>query len=166
MTLVGYNNPILKQKSEDWIFDQDNINYDSDPEQLEQTMITVMQTNSGQGLAANQIGLLKRVFVIQLENRVPFAMFNPQLVKQSDEQQIGTEGCLSFPNLFLDVSRSKSIDIQYFNSKGEVKTDQLSDNDARCFLHELDHINGICFTDRISKLKLSMARKKQRKLHG
>lgn len=162
MILISETDPILKKCSEDWIFDKDQ-----NAEDLEQSMIALMLSHNGRGLAANQTGLLKRVFVIQLsEQDKPFAMFNPKLLTQSDEETVDIEGCLSFPNLFLEVKRPAHITIEYFNKKGELHKLELSDMDARCFLHELDHLNGICFVEKISKLKLTMAKKKQRKYNG
>lgn len=166
MKLVSHKDPILKQTATDWIFDLDNLNYDQHSDQLEQELLSLMIANNGRGLAANQIGLLKRVFVIKLENGDQFAMFNPTLISSSDKMLSDYEGCLSFPNLFLEVKRSQCINVEYFNKDGELCKNKLEGIDARCFLHELDHLNGVCFTEKVSKLKLTMAKKKQRKIHG
>ena len=76
------------------------------------------------------------------------------------------EGCLSFPNLWLAVKRPASINAKYLDRTGKECTIELKGIDARCFLHELDHLDGVCFTDKVSKLKLAMAIKKQRKHNG
>jgi peptide deformylase len=78
----------------------------------------------------------------------------------------GTEGCLSFPNLWLKVSRHNKITASYLDNAGKPCIIELEGLDARCFQHELDHLNGITFTEYVSDLKLQMARKKQRKLNG
>jgi peptide deformylase len=165
MKLIHDPNPILKQSAKDW-----NFEIDTESEQLELEMIQIMRSNNGRGLAANQVGLLKRVFVIQLEcEAAAIAMFNPQVVNQSEIQTLGEEGCLSFPDLWLEVKRPLTIDAVYLDKLGKECKITLTGIDARCFLHELDHLNGICFTDRISTLKLAMARKKQqqkRKRYG
>ena len=86
----------------------------------------------------------------------------------SDETESGPEGCLSYPNLWLDVKRPKSISAKYFDRTHTERTITLYDLDARCFLHEYDHLQGVTFTDRVSQLKLDRAIKKQKKVqkHG
>jgi peptide deformylase len=165
MNLVVAPNPVLQSKAVDWDFDS-NVN----TFEIEKEMIEIMQASNGIGLAANQVGLLSRVFVIQLlkhpELKNPFAMFNPQVVATSDEMQTGEEGCLSFPDLFLEVKRPQEIVSKYFDKNGKECIITLTDIDARCFLHELDHLNGVCFTEKVSALKLAFAIKKQRKQNG
>ena len=158
MQLIKSPDPVLKQVAEDWNFDTD-----PDASQLEREMIMIMLSNRGRGLAANQVGLLKRVFAIHLEDREPFAMFNPVVLNQSSNEVVGEEGCLSFPDLWLDVKRPSTINASYLDKEGKECIISLSGIDARCFLHELDHLNGICFTDKISVLKLAMAKKQQLK---
>lgn len=165
LKLIQENDPILKQIAVEW-----NFEVDGDPVELEKSMIELMSSNHGRGLAANQIGLLKRVFAIKLEGNVeypePFAMFNPRVLNQSSEYEIDLEGCLSFPNLWLQVKRPSSIEIEFFDKDRNQCIITLSGINARCFLHELDHLNGVCFTDKVSQLKLNLARKKQRKYNG
>ena len=76
------------------------------------------------------------------------------------------EGCLSFPNLFLTVKRYEKLTAMYLDNTGEKCIIELEGIDSRCFQHELDHLNGVCFTDGMSKLKLDRALQKQRKLNG
>ena len=159
MKLIVSPNPVLKQSAEEWDFAVDH-----NAKQTASDMIELMRTNNGRGLAANQVGLLKRVFVIHLTGEISAtAMFNPTVINQSDTIAGGEEGCLSFPDLWLDVKRPTSIDAKYLDIHGKECTITLSGIDARCFLHELDHLNGICFTDKISVLKLAMAKKQQQK---
>lgn len=165
MKLVKDPDPILKEVAVAWDFATD-----TNAEEVEQEMISIMKTFYGRGLAGNQIGLLKRVFTIQLEHHAdktePFAMFNPRIVTVDDTvpPDEGEEGCLSFPNLWLKVKRPKSITVEYFDKTGKSCIIELTGIDARCFLHELDHLNGIVFTDHVSQMKLMLARKKQRKI--
>ena len=165
MNLIKDDDPILKTVSQNWDFAND-----TDPNLLETEMIQFMQKNNGVGLAANQIGLLKRVLVIQLrEHEIitdPFAMFNPQILEISDDTTLDKEGCLSFPNLWLTIKRAREVTVQYLDKNNLSCTIKLSNSDARCFLHELDHLNGVCFIDKISRLKLEMAKRKQRKYNG
>jgi peptide deformylase len=165
MKLILDPDPILKQVAQDWNFETD-IN----AEEVEAEMIQLMKTFNGIGLSGNQVGLLKRVFVIQLKNHPdktePFAMFNPRIISESKESQLVEEGCLSFPQLWLGVNRPNKIESEYLDKNGNVCTITLTGIDARCFLHELDHLNGIVFTEKVSSMKLMLARKKQRKYNG
>ena len=163
MKLVVDPDPILKQVAVEWDFEKD-----TGADQVESEMIQIMKTFYGRGLAGNQVGLLKRVFTIQLDNHPdkpePFAMFNPSVIAIDNQTLEDTEeGCLSFPNLWLQVKRPKTITSEYFDKDGNKCIIQLTGIDARCFLHELDHLNGIVFTEKVSQMKLILARKKQRK---
>lgn len=152
----------LVTPSEPW-----NFETDGDAEQLEKDMIEFMVAHNGIGLAANQIGLNKRVFVMGSNNiegfPLPFAVFNPVIVQCSKATDIDKEGCLSFPDLWLPVKRPTDIVVQYQDSKGNVVEVEMNGYIARCFQHEFDHLNGVCFVDRVSRLKLDMAMKKAKK---
>ena len=165
MKLVISPNPILQQRAEDWTFD--NL---EEATTLENEMIALMKTFRGIGLAANQVGLLKRVLAIQLQKHPdrlePFAMFNPSILSVSDEMQQGQEGCLSFPELWLDIKRPRQVDVEYFDKYKNKCTITLRDIDARCFLHELDHLDGICFTEKVPPMRLLLALKQQRNKNG
>jgi peptide deformylase len=161
MKLITSPNVVLKTKAVEWDF-----NTDPSPAALEVDMVKLMIDANGIGLAANQVGILKRVFAIRLTNQVPFCMFNPKVVSISETNQNGEEGCLSFPDLWLDIVRPQTIEAEYFDRQGKECKITLTGIDARCFLHELDHLDGVCFTDKISQLKLAMAIKKQRKRNG
>lgn len=112
------------------------------------------------GLAANQVGLDKRIFVMGTDY-AEFTCINPQILEQSEERIIETEGCLSFPGLVLKVSRAATIKVRYLDADCKQVECEFTGLFARCFQHELDHLNGITFTDRVSRLVLAMARKKQ-----
>lgn len=159
MKLVLDPDPILKEKAVDWDF-----SVDTNADEVEKEMISIMKTFNGRGLAGNQVGLLKRVFVIKLESTgETLAMFNPKIVGSSKTELSSEEGCLSFPNLWLDVKRPTSITVEYLDKSGKECQNTLSGIDARCFLHELDHLDGIVFTTKVSQMKLLLAKKKQRK---
>ena len=161
MQLIPSDDIKLKLTADNWIFD-----FDKDPDQLEKDLIETMISNKGMGLAANQVGILKRVFAIKLQNQEPFAMFNPSIISVNEDEEPGQEGCLSFPNLWLDVKRPTNIEVEYFDKAGNKCIIQLTGLDARCFLHEYDHLNGVVFTEKVSKLKLNLGLKRQRKLNG
>jgi len=166
LKLVTHPDPILEKLLLDFDFSNPVV----DPSVLEAEMIALMIKENGRGISANQVGIEARVFVIAPSNiegvHTPFALFNPTVVAVSEEMELDYEGCLSFPNLFFKVNRPKSIVAEYFDKYNNKRIIELTGIDARCFLHELDHLNGICFTDRISKLKLDLAIKKQRKRNG
>ena len=166
LQLVTHPNDALDQSLPDFDF----ANPIMDPLKLEEEMVVLMAAENGIGLAANQAGINARVFTIktQLLTGVtePFAVFNPTVEKVSEEMELDYEGCLSFPNLFFKVNRPKRIIAKFFDRNAKERIIELEGIDARCYLHELDHLNGICFTDRISKLKLDLALKKQRKING
>jgi peptide deformylase len=165
MKLITKPDQVLLTKAEEWDFEKD-----TNAAELEAEMIEMMQAFNGIGLAANQVGLLKRVFVIKLKDAdTPFAMFNPKLITQSTNEQQGEEGCLSFPGLWLDIKRPHSIEAEYLDKDGKECKISLSGIDARCFLHELEHLDGIVFTKKVSPMKVLLAQKKQlkqRKRHG
>ena len=149
----------LIQKSEPW-----NFSVDQDADQLEQSMINFMIESKGIGLAANQIGLTKRVFVMGSYNipgfPEPFALFNPKIIEASKEMVLDQEGCLSYPGLYLTVKRPQWVIAEYQNSKGDLIEAKFEGYLAKCFQHELDHLDGVCFVDRVSQLKLQLAMKK------
>ena len=153
----------LTAKSSDWNFESDQ-----DPEKLEQEMISFMLTNKGIGLAANQIGITKRIFVMGSESILgfpkPFALFNPKILESSKEEIVDKEGCLSYPGLFLTVKRPVWVVAEYQDSKGNVNEIKVDGYLSKCFQHELDHLDGICFVDKVSQLKLNLAMKKLRKV--
>jgi len=153
----------LNESSEVWDFDKEEL----DPEKLEFDMCNFMLNHNGIGLAANQLNIKKRVFAIGSKNvpgfPEPFCVFNPVILEASEEQVLDKEGCLSFPGLWLHLQRPKMIVAQYQNSKGETKEAKVEGYLAKCFQHELDHLNGICFVDKVSRLKLQLAMKKLKK---
>jgi len=137
-------------------------------------MCKIMMTSNGIGLSANQVGLDAQIFVIRplehAEIKKPFAVINPQILEVDEETVYGPEGCLSYPGLVLHLKRPKRIVAQFLDIDAKECIIEFVGIDARCFLHEYDHLNGVTFTDRVSKLKLDMAQKKLKKqkrlIHG
>jgi peptide deformylase len=155
------DDPILKQEAENWDF-KNHVN----AAVIEQEMIELMRANNAIGLAGNQVGLLRRVFVMRTTDGREFGCFNPWIMFGDNDTLEGEEGCLSFPNLWLKVKRHNKITASYLDNTGKPSIIELEGLDSRCFQHELDHLNGVTFTEYVSDLKLKMARKKQRKLNG
>lgn len=153
----------LKIKSSEWNFDKD-----FDAKLLEKSMINFMLENKGIGLAANQIGITKRIFVMGgygiTDFPEPIGIFNPRILESSLDIVDDTEGCLSYPNLWLKIKRSREILCEFQTSEGEVIRQEFTGLAARCFQHELDHLDGTCFVDKVSQLKLQLAMKKLRKI--
>ena len=153
----------LVQKSTVWDFSQDK-----DAKELEQAMCKFMLVSNGIGLAANQIGITKRVFVMGSKNipgfPEPFALFNPKIIDASKEMVLDQEGCLSYPGLFLQVKRPSWVIAEYQNSNGDLIEAKFEGYLAKCFQHELDHLDGVCFVDKVSQMKLNLAMKKLRKI--
>ena len=161
MHLIKSPNPWLEKKVKE--FDFNNL----DAISVASEMIELMDNAGGIGLSANQVGLDAQIFVMKphlLENKEPFALINPELESVTVNYEEMPEGCLSHPDLFLKVKRPKGVIAKYLDINAKECKIELYDIDARCFLHEFDHLQGIEFTDRVSRLKLDMAKKKQRKL--
>ena len=125
-------------------------------------MQMTMQKFGGIGLSANQCGVTSRVFIIGHED-FSIVCINPKVISQSNEMIKTEEGCLSFPGLFCKIDRPAWVDVAFTNQKGENVETRLEGLTARCFLHELDHMNGIRFTSHVGAVSLKMAREKQNK---
>ena len=153
----------LLQTSTAWT-GQDTIQGYDDKQKFEHDMIKVMLEEKGMGLAANQIGITKRFFAIGHDTFDTFAksaiIMNPQIIKFSDEKVFDIEGCLSFKRIWLKVERPKVIEVQYETAQGKTRFAKLQGMESKCFQHELDHLDGITFNKRVSKLKWDMAKKK------
>lgn len=140
------------------------------PSQFAFEMVDLMNMHSGLGLAANQVGLNAQIFVMKpVLNKTygsPLVVINPIIKGLSKEISEGVEGCLSHPDLYLKVRRPISCIVEFDtltdNGKTVIHVDtKFDDIDARIFLHEYDHLHGIQYIDRVSKLKLDLAEKKR-----
>jgi peptide deformylase len=122
-----------------------------------------MKLYGGVGLSANQCGVYERVFVIGTD-QFQIVCINPEVLETSQEETKDNEGCLSFPGLYLKIPRSNSIKVRFMDENGDSKEMWLDGLTARCYLHELDHMNGIKFTNKVGPVSIQMARKKQQKI--
>lgn len=123
-----------------------------------------MRRNSGMGIAAPQVGHSDRIFIIQNGHTAkPRFCINPKVIQESDEDNWIKEGCLSFPNLYLKVNRVKEIVVSYYTPDGENVVETLDGVESICFQHELDHLNGVLFTDRVGPTALKLAQSKAKK---
>lgn len=157
MNLILETNPILHTITPEY-----NFSTDLDLIEIKHRMTELMKLRNGVGLAAPQVGLPHRFFVIET-NSGSEIIVNPKLLEKSEEIEKGIEGCLSFPNLFLPIERSKKVVISYYNESGDLKEDRFENFSARCIQHEIDHLDGIVFTKKVSKLVLDMAERKRKK---
>lgn len=163
LEIKKYPNPILKKKS------QKVKKITSEIENLGQEMIKIMAKNEGVGLAAPQIGKLKRIIIVQpikegfsegRDKKKPQVFINPKIIKKSKKTIIDEEGCLSFPGLFLKIKRAKEIEIEALDEKGEKINYKAQGLPARIIQHEIDHLDGILFIERISFWQKFKMRKK------
>jgi len=122
-----------------------------------------MKLYSGLGLAANQCAVKERVFVIGTD-QFQMACINPKVLESSEEIVKDTEGCLSFPAFFLSIPRPKWVDVEFTDENGQRKQTRLDGLTARCFLHELEHLNGVKFTSHVGSVAMLQAKRKQEKL--
>jgi len=153
LKLVDENDPVLKQYAEPYDFD--NWIVEPNLEDLVKAMTLVMFAKSGIGLAAPQVGISKRIFIMGNKEKL-IVCVNPEIVSGTGDIQ-DTEGCLSFPGLWLHVKRYEKIIAKYQTMSGETKQEEFDGIMARVFQHELDHLNGVCFVEKIGKLSLKLA---------
>ena len=156
--LVPEASSVLRTHCPDWDF----TNPPLDPTEVTTKLLATMLYEDGIGIAAPQIGFSYRVFLMQVDGRT-LVCFNPTVTAQSSETVVIKEGCLSFPGLRINVERAAEISVKYQTADGEFQEENLTGMLARCYLHELDHLNGTCFTERVSKLVLAMAKKRREK---
>ena len=133
-----------------------------DPGEISKNMIDLMHKYKGIGLAANQVGVDAQIFV--MGEKDPMTVINPIVTEVGTEKVEMEEGCLSFPGLYMKVSRPSVVSVQYLDIEQKECIIKLEGFHARVFLHEYDHLQGITFDQRVSKLRLEMAKKKQEKL--
>jgi peptide deformylase len=162
LPICTYGNPILRKKAEE-VGEITNA-----LRELAKQMLETMYAERGVGLAAEQVGRLERMFIIdippdsdmdendQRENpdiEMPLVFINPVILDHSDDIQVGPEGCLSFPEIFADVERWFEVDAEYTDLAGNRKKIHTKGLLARAIQHEFDHLNGILLVDRMSPVK-------------
>jgi peptide deformylase len=159
LPLYDENHPMLKVQIPEYKFDLPNPLMEMLVKRLKMTM----KLYGGIGLSANQCGVFERVFVIGTDH-FQIACINPRIIGQAPSTIKTEEGCLSFPGLHVKLDRPDWVEVEFTNEMGELKQMRLDGITARCFQHELDHMNGIRMIDHIGPVALQMARKKQEKI--
>lgn len=155
-----YGDPVLAKTAEPVTEFDDNL------KRLVNDMFETMYAAPGVGLAAPQVGVSRRLFVMDcstkegVQERV--ALINPEILS-TEGRQVGDEGCLSFPGIYFQVERAERVVARAQNVKGEWFDIDTMDLPARCILHENDHLNGIVFINHLSALKRDLVKRKIRK---
>jgi len=134
-------------------------------------MMEAMIKAPGVGLAANQVGILKQIVTIDYEDKesnkkVNYVLFNPSIIKYSDETVVMEEGCLSLPEQYADVERPKEIVVEYINENKKTIKKKIDGYQARILQHEIDHLSGKLFVDYLSSLKRNIIIKKVKKIQN
>ena len=139
---------------------------DLDRKELKENLIETMKSFHGIGLSASQCGIMERVFVMYSDVRKGeiISCFNPQLISEGTEMVLMDEGCLTFPGLWLKIRRPDHIACSFEDENGEINKVTMMGLECRIFQHEMDHMDGTNFTNRVSKLKLDMGKKRAAKM--
>ncbi len=169
-------------------------NIDTDVKTQVDRMINTMYHGAGIGLAANQVGLLNRIFVMDLPEgswthgpeangvltidagyrsgereeeiiRKPRAFINPKVVWESEQRSVYDEGCLSIPHQYGEVVRPAQVQVEWLDENGDRHEEKFDGLDSHCVQHEIDHLNGVLFIDYLSSLKRNMILRKMKKLN-
>ncbi|MEM9552119.1 MAG: peptide deformylase [Pseudomonadota bacterium] len=136
---------------------------------LADDMLETMYAAPGIGLAAPQLGILKRLIVLDCIKEGegsprPLIMFNPEVTASSDETNIYDEGCLSIPDQYAEVTRPKTVDVRWMDQDGNAQSEAFDGLWATCVQHEIDHLNGKLFIDYLGAMKRQMITRKMQKL--
>ncbi|RDD61105.1 peptide deformylase [Ferruginivarius sediminum] len=141
---------------------------DDDIRALMDDMLETMYDAPGIGLAAPQVGDLRRILVIDCaregEEPQPIRMANPEILERSEQMVTGEEGCLSLPDIFADVTRPDAVRVRYLDHENEIREMEAEGMLATVIQHEVDHLNGILFVDHLSSLKRNMLMRKLAKM--
>jgi len=144
-----YKDPILRKKG------SKIKKVDEEIKKIIVDMVQTMEKDGGVGLAAPQVGISKRIIVVDtdLKGQRILALINPEIIEKSKEKDRDEEGCLSFPGIFLEIKRSKKVKVKALDINGEKVELSAQGLLARVFQHEIDHLDGILFIDRLNILK-------------
>jgi len=159
LPLFDENHPMLKQAIPEYTDPLPNFGMSHLIKRLKMTM----KLYGGVGLSANQCGVFQRVFVIGTDD-FQIACINPKVIQHNTEVVRGSEGCLSFPGLFLNIPRCENVDVEFTDENGNTRRMTLEGITARCYLHELDHMNGTRFVEHVGPVALAQGRRKQAKV--
>lgn len=162
--IIKVPDPVLKQVAKEVSKVDDEVRAQMD------RMLETMYKAPGIGLAANQVGMLNRVIVMDIAQREddkatrkPIVMANPEIIWRSEEPSIWEEGCLSIPGQYAEVERPLEVRVRYLDYEGKQQEQLFEALGSHCVQHEIDHLNGVLFIDHISTLKRNMILKRYKK---
>ena len=160
LEIVKYGDPVLTQRA------GEVTEFDDALRKLVDDMFETMYGAPGVGLAAPQVGILKRLFVMDCSSgrnkQQKVALINP-VIETGEGEQVGEEGCLSFPGIFVQVTRPQRVVVRAQDTNGSPFTLDIMDLEARCVAHETDHLDGELFIEYLSPLKRDLTKRKIRK---
>ena len=162
--IIKVPDPVLKQVAKEVLRVDDEVRGQMD------RMLKTMYEAPGIGLAANQVGVLNRILVMDIAQREddaatrkPIFMANPEIIWRSEEPSIWEEGCLSIPGQYADVERPLEVRVRYLGYDGKQQEQVFENLGSHCVQHEIDHLNGVLFIDHLSTLKRNMILKRYKK---
>lgn len=163
--IITVPDPVLRQVAHPVESINDSIRAQMD------AMLETMYAAPGIGLAANQVGMLNRVIVVDLSRRSedadapgPYCMANPEIIWQSEEKSLMEEGCLSIPQQYAEVERPARVRVRYVGRDGQLDEVEADGLFSHCLQHEIDHLNGVLFVDYLSSLRRNMMIRKVEKM--
>ncbi len=160
--LVDYYDPILRQPTKPFVFTGTSENL-KESEYLAYSLAETLGELQGIGLSANQVGLPWRVCALNMGKEI-WTLFNPEIIYKSETLNTEfQEGCLSYPGLYLKIPRPNHIKVKFQAIGGQFVEQEFDGLTAVCIQHELDHLNGIVYTDLVSPIKLDQAKRKVKK---
>lgn len=163
LKLVDCYDPILRKPTipVDFVSDHSKPFNNKEISYMAMSLMKSLEHYEGLGLAANQVGLTCRMFALNLGDKIG-CLINPVIVEKGVGISKFKEGCLSFPGLFLEIGRPDTVTVQFQSISGEKLQETFSGLTAVCVQHEMDHLDGICYTDLVSPIKLEKAKEKAR----
>tara|TARA_Y100000310_G_scaffold281625_1_gene302223 strand:+ start:150 stop:731 length:582 start_codon:yes stop_codon:yes gene_type:complete len=157
--LLDPKHPMVQTKMTPWTETNGSL---EDRKEFTKDMVETMRHYGGIGMSSNQVGYASRMFVWG-DNNNYIACFNPKITDESETKIPIEEGCLSYPGLFVKIYRPDRISVEFEDEDGVVHTDDLGGIECRVFQHEMDHMDGIDFTKRASKMSLDIAKRKRKR---
>lgn len=154
LKLVDFYDPILRQQTVPYDFANRK-----DAEYIAYSLVETMSRYGGLGLSANQVGLKDRVCVVNMGEKA-WVMFNPQIIESSGKIADFSEGCLSYPGLYVKCNRQDHIKVRFQAVGGQFVEQEFDGLTAVCVQHEIDHLDGIVYTSHISPIHLEKAKRK------
>ena len=160
MKLVKASDPILSKELNDINIDNPQI----DLKETKDQMVDLMVSQRGLGLSAGQVGIDYKLFIIGESKENCMMFVNPEVLSVSEETELDVEGCLSYTDMFVKMLRPNMVEAKWFDEEGKPQEGRFEGYTARCFLHEYDHLFGVVFKDKVSRLKWDRAKTKKSKI--